>query len=175
MTSDDSLMLYAKLAGFRLAVLANRSCCDGDFSRELHDRLIDGLDAAIDQVRTVLAWERRLLDRSDECASDQLAGEGEIFGRITIDLLDELDIDYDTHEYRINGGRWTNALMVDDTGVHIDYPCLVLLDHQELGSLAPIVLAIRMETGLAIRAGRVEEGQIRLLHPNYAAHELRRE
>ncbi|TBD04595.1 hypothetical protein ELH21_09405 [Rhizobium leguminosarum] len=174
MTSDDSLMLYAKLAGFRLAVLANRSCCDGDFSRELHDRLIDGLDAAIDQVRTVLAWERRLLDRSDECASDQLAGEGEILRRMTIDLLDEIDIDYDTHEYRINGGRWTNALMVDDTGVHVDYPDLVLLDDQELGSLAPIVLAIRKETGLAIRAGRVDHGHIRLLHPDSAAHGLRR-
>ncbi|MGR8964233.1 hypothetical protein [Rhizobium leguminosarum] len=56
MTSDDSLMLYAKLAGFRLAVLANRACCCGDFSRELHDRLVDGLDATIDQVRAILVW-----------------------------------------------------------------------------------------------------------------------
>ncbi|MBY3561749.1 hypothetical protein [Rhizobium laguerreae] len=169
MTPDDRLMLYAKLAGFRLAVLANRSCCDGDFSRELHDRLIDGLDAAIDEVRTILAWERRLLDGSDECASDQLAGDGEILRRMTIDLLDELDIDYDTHEYRINGGRWTNALMVDDTGVDVDYPALVLLDDQDLGSLAPIVLAIRKGTGLAIQAGRVDHGHIQLLHPDSAA------
>ncbi|MBY2985691.1 hypothetical protein [Rhizobium leguminosarum] len=174
MTSDDSLMLYAKLAGFRLAVLANRSCCDGDFSRELHDRLIDGLDVAIDQVRTIPAWERRLLDGSDECAAHQLAGESEILGRMTIDLLDEIDIDYDTHEYRINGGRWINALMADDSGVHVDYPDLVLLDHEELGSLAPIILAIRMETGLAIRAGRVDDSGIRFLHPNSTAHGLRR-
>ncbi|NEK34784.1 hypothetical protein [Rhizobium leguminosarum] len=174
MISNDSLMLYAKLAGFRLAVLANRACCNGDFSRELYDRLIDGLDAAIDRVRTILAMERRLLDGSDECASYQLASESEIFGRLTIDLLDELDIDYDTREYRINGGRWTNALMVDDTGVHVDYPDLVLLDDQELGSLAPIVRAIRRETGLAIRADRVDHGHIRLLHPDSAVHGVRR-
>lgn len=174
MSSNDSLMLYTKLAGFRLAVLANRACCDGGFSRELHDRLVDGLDAAINQIRVILAWERRLLDGSEEYAAYQLAGEIEIFGRFTIELLDELDIDYDTHEYRINGGRWTNALLVDDSGVHVDYPELVTLADEELGSLAPIILAIRRETGVAVRAGRIDDGEIRLLHPNYAAHGLRR-
>ncbi|MDI5929009.1 hypothetical protein [Rhizobium leguminosarum] len=172
MPCNNSLMLYAKLAGFRLVVIASRSCCDGDFSRELHDRLVDGLDAAIDQVRTILASERRLLDGS-ECAADQLAGEREIFGRFTIDLLDELDIDHDTHEYRINGGRWTNALIVDDSGVYVDYPELVPLGSEELGSLAPIILAIRMETGLVVQAGRVEDGQIRFLHSTHAARLLR--
>lgn len=174
MPSDDSLMLYAKLAGFRLAVLASRVCCDGDFSRELHDRLVDGLDAAISQLRTILKLERRLLDADDDCAAYQLAGEGEIFGRITIDLLDELDIDHDTHEYRINGGCWTNALLVDDSGVYVDYPELVPLGSKELGALAPIICAIRTETGLAIRAGRIGDGQIRFLHPNHAAHGRRR-
>lgn len=135
MTSDDCLMLYAKLAGFRLAVLASRSCCDGDFSRELHDRLIDGLEAAIDRIWIILAWERRPLDGSDECTGYQFAAEIEIFGRITIDLLDELDIDQDTREYRINDGRWTSAVMVDDTGVHVDYPHLVPLGCDELGPL----------------------------------------
>lgn len=174
MPSNDSLMLYTKLAGFRLAALANRACCGCDFPRELHDRLLDGLDAAIDRVRTILALERRLLDGSEEYAAHYLAGENEIFGRFTIELLDELDIDYDTHEYRINGGRWTNALLVDDSGVYVDYPELVTLGSEELGSLAPIILAIRRETGLAIRAGRVEEGQIRFLHPNHAARLFRR-
>ncbi|MGO6982567.1 hypothetical protein [Rhizobium leguminosarum] len=174
MPSNDSLMLYTKLAGFRLAVLANRACCDGDFPRELHNRLLDGLDAAIDRVRTILTLERRLLDGGDEYAAYQLAGETEIFGRFTIELLDEIDIDYDTHDYRINGGRWTNALLVDDSGVYVDYPELVPLGAEELGSLAPIILAIRIETGVAVRACRVDDGEIRLLHPNYATHGLRR-
>ncbi|MBY3123248.1 hypothetical protein HFO29_36265, partial [Rhizobium laguerreae] len=51
MTSDQNLMLYAKLAGFRLVVLANRFGCDTDFSRELHDRLIEGLEAAVARIR----------------------------------------------------------------------------------------------------------------------------
>ena len=37
MTTDQNLMLYTKLAGFRLVVLANRFGCDSEFSRELHD------------------------------------------------------------------------------------------------------------------------------------------
>lgn len=155
MTSNYSLMLYAKLAGFRLTVVANRFCCDDDFSRELHDRLIDGLDAAIGRIRTVMALERQLLERNDEITAYQLAGESEIFGRSVIDLLDEIDIDYDTKEFRINGGRWTDASMADGGDVHVGYPRLVPLDRGELGSLAPIVLAIRRETGLAIRAAQV--------------------
>ncbi|MBB3646689.1 hypothetical protein FHX14_002886 [Rhizobium sp. BK619] len=35
-------------------------------------------------------------------------------------MLNELDIDHDTHEYRINGGRWSNALAADDTGIYVD-------------------------------------------------------
>lgn len=54
MTSNASLMLYTELAGFRLIVLANRLGCDSDVCQELHDRLIHGLDAAIDQVRTIM-------------------------------------------------------------------------------------------------------------------------
>lgn len=47
MPSNNLLKLYAKLAGFRLAVLASRACSDGDFSRVLHDRMVDGLDATV--------------------------------------------------------------------------------------------------------------------------------
>ncbi|WP_168575952.1 hypothetical protein [Rhizobium ruizarguesonis] len=71
-------------------------------------------------------------------------------------------------EYRIHGGRWINALMADDSGA-LDYPDLVLLDNEELGSLAPITRAIRIETGLAVRASRVEDGTVRLLHPDFRA------
>ncbi|QPB24246.1 hypothetical protein [Rhizobium sp. 007] len=138
MTSNDSLMLYAKLAGFRLIVLANRLCCDSDFDRELHDRRIDGLQAAIDRLRIIMELERRLL-ANDEFAAFQLEGETEIFGRFAIDLLDDVEIDHETHEYRINDGGWINVLAVDDSGVSVDYPELVSLTNVELGSLAPII------------------------------------
>jgi len=154
MTSNASLMLYTELAGFRLIVLANRLGCDSDLYQELHDRLIEGLDAAIDRVRIIMDLERKLL-AGDEFAAFQLDGESEFFGRFTINLLDEIDIDYDTHEYRLDGGPWTSALAVDDTGVDIDYPELVPLTDEELGSLAPVMRDIVRQTGIAIRARRL--------------------
>ncbi len=40
MTTDQNLMLYGKLAGFRLVVVANSFGCDSGFSQELRDRLV---------------------------------------------------------------------------------------------------------------------------------------
>ncbi|KPH05492.1 hypothetical protein CO657_25840 (plasmid) [Rhizobium acidisoli] len=150
MTSDDNLTLYANLAGFRLIVLANRLGCDSAFSQALHDRLIEGLDAAIDRVRTIMDLEQRVLV-GEEFAAFRLEREIEIFGRFTINLLDELDIDYDTHEFRLDGGRWISALTVDDAGVHVDYPALVSLTDEELGSVAPLIRDIVRQTGIAFR------------------------
>jgi hypothetical protein len=152
MTSDQNLMLYAKLAGFRLVVLANRFGCDTDFSRELHDRLIEGLEAAVARIRVIMELERTLLVGDDEFIAYQLQGETEIFGRFTINLLDDLEIDDDTREYRINGGSWINALTADDSGVAIAYPELVALTEEQLGSLVPIVEEITQETGIPVHA-----------------------
>lgn len=154
MTSDQNLMLYADLAGFRLVGLANRFGCDTDFCRELHDRLIEGLEAAIARIRTIMALERSVLTGDQEFATYQLDGETEIFGRFTISLLDDLEIDFDTYEYRINGGDWINALTADNSGVDIDYPELVGLTEDELGSLAQIIMDIRRETGIPVHAAR---------------------
>ena len=155
MTYDQNLMLYAKLAGFRLVVLANRVGCDTDFLQELHDRLIEGLEAAIARIQTIMALERSVLTGDEEFAAYQLDGETEIFGRFTIGLLDDLEIDFDTHEYRMNGSDWINALTADDSGVDIDYPELVALTEDELGSLAQIIKDITRETGIPVHAARV--------------------
>ncbi|MGN7958890.1 hypothetical protein [Agrobacterium radiobacter] len=154
MTTDQTLMLYTKLAGFRLVVLANRFGCDTEVSRELHDRLVEELEAATDRVRTIMALERSVLAGDDEFAAYQLGGEIEIFGRFSINLLDDLEFDFDTHEYRINGGDWVNALTADYIGVDVDYPDLVPLTDDELGSLAPIIKDIERETGIDIQAAR---------------------
>ncbi|NEI53280.1 hypothetical protein GR217_37515, partial [Rhizobium leguminosarum] len=82
MTANQNLMLYAKLAGFQLIVLANSLICDSAFSQGLHERLIDGLHAAIDRVRTIIDLERQRV-AGDEFAAFQLDGEIEIFGRFT--------------------------------------------------------------------------------------------
>ncbi|CCM79626.1 hypothetical protein [Rhizobium mesoamericanum] len=155
MTTDQNLALYTKLAGFRLFVLANRLDCDSDFSRELHDRLVEGLEAASQRVRAIMGLERSVLAGDDEYVAYRLDGEIDIFGRFAVNLLDELDIDFDTHEYRINGGEWINALSADCDGIEIDYPELVALSDIELGSLASIIRDIRQETGISIQAVRV--------------------
>lgn len=155
MTTDQNLMLYTKLSGFRLVVLANRFGCETDFTRALHDRLLEGLEVGIGRVLTIMALERSVLTGDDEFAEYQLEGETEIFGRFTITLLDDLETDFDTHEYRINDGDWINALTADYTGVDIDYPELVALTVDELGSLAPIIKVITRDTGIAVNASRV--------------------
>lgn len=154
MTTDQNIMLYTKLAGFRLVVLANRFGCDTEVSRELHDRLVEELEAATDRVRTIMALERSVLAGDDEFAAYQLEGEIEIFGRFSVNLLDDLEIDFDTHEYRINGGDWVNALAADYTGIDIDYPELIALTDDKLGSLAPIIKDITRETGIPVCAAR---------------------
>ncbi|WP_018240807.1 hypothetical protein [Ensifer sp. BR816] len=159
MTSNQNLMLYTKLSGFRLVVLANGFGCETDFSRALHERLVEGLETAIVRVRIVMELERSALANDDEYAQYRLEGENEIFGRFTINLLDELDVDFETNEYRINGGNWTVALSADCDGVVIDYPRLVALTETELGSLAAIIRDIRQETGIAIHAARVVDSR----------------
>ncbi|TAV44064.1 hypothetical protein ELI02_36090 [Rhizobium leguminosarum] len=159
MTSDHNLMLYTKLAGFRLVVLANRFGGDTDFSRDLHDRLIEGLEAAIARIHVIMELERNLLVGDDEFIAYQLQGETEIFGRFTINLLDDLEIDDDTREYRINGGNWINALTADDGGVEVEFPTLVRLTDDELGSLGSIIKSICQHTQIPVDAARVVYGR----------------
>ncbi|MGO7564456.1 hypothetical protein ACC754_34160 [Rhizobium johnstonii] len=160
--SDDRyyVHLLAVLAGFRLTVLANRLGCEDEFLLKLHDRLIEGLACAIARVQSVTALERQLANEPDEggLAAFQLHGEEECFARFRITLLDDLEIDFDTHEYRVNGGDWHYALSADCDGIEISSPRLVALTDAELSTLAPIVRAIRSEAGIGISIARVIYG-----------------
>ncbi|MBY3238721.1 hypothetical protein HFO17_30030 [Rhizobium laguerreae] len=157
--SDDwyYVHLLAVLAGFRLTVLANRSGCEDEFLLELHDRLIEGLASAIARVQSITALERQLANEPDEggLAAFQLHGEEECFARFRITLLDDLEIDFDTHEYRVNGDEWLYELSADCDGIEVSYPSLVDLTDAELGTLAPIIRAIRSEAGIGISIARV--------------------
>ncbi|MGO8388898.1 hypothetical protein ACC853_37770, partial [Rhizobium johnstonii] len=68
---------------------------------------VEGLDAAIARIQVIMALERRFFTGEDEFAGYQLQGENEIFGLLTINLLDDLEIDVGTYEYRINVGNRT--------------------------------------------------------------------
>ncbi|EJT01394.1 hypothetical protein [Rhizobium sp. CCGE 510] len=154
MKTDQNLMLYTKLAGFRLVVLADRFGCDSEFSRELHDRLVEGLEAAIARIQVIMELERSVFAGEDEFAAYRLEGETEIFNRLSINLLSTLEFDFDSFEYRINGSSWIIVVAADDDGVEADYPELIALSEEELGSLAPIIKNITQETGIPVHAVR---------------------
>ncbi|MBB3396099.1 hypothetical protein [Rhizobium sp. BK060] len=156
--SDDWYYVHqlAVLAGFRLIVLANRIGCENEFLLELHDRLAEGLACAIARLRSIMALERQLASGRDEegFTAFQIQGEEECFARFQITLLDDLEIDFDTYEYRVNG-EWHYALSADCDGIEISYPSTVALADAELGGLGPIIRDISRETGIAISAARV--------------------
>ncbi|RDJ00789.1 hypothetical protein B5K05_33515 [Rhizobium phaseoli] len=156
--SDDWYYVHqlAVLAGFRLIVLANRIGCADAFLLELHDELAEGLAAAIAQLRSIMALERQLASETDEegFTAFRLQGKEECFARFQITLLDDLEFDYATYEYRINNGGWHYALSAD-CGIEISYPRLVALADDELGTLAPIIRAIRGEASIGISIARV--------------------
>ncbi len=156
--SDDWYYVHqiAALEGFRLIVLANRIGCADQFLLELHDRLAEGLACVTARVRSIIVLERQLASEPDEegLVAFQLQGEEECFARFTITLLDDLEIDFDTYEYRVNG-EWHYALSADCDGIEISYPSTVALADAELGGLGPIIRDISRETGIAISAARV--------------------
>jgi hypothetical protein len=92
--------------------------------------------------------------RRRRIAEYRLEGEVRIFGRFAVNLLDELEIDVETQEYRVNCGDWITALAADYAGVEIDYPEMVTLTEDELGSLAPVIKDIARETGIPVHAAR---------------------
>ncbi|AGS25111.1 hypothetical protein [Rhizobium etli] len=157
--SDDWYYVHqlAVLAGFKLIVLANRIGCQDEFLLELHDGLTEGLACAMARVQSIIALERHVASEPDEegLTAFQLQGEKECFARFTITLLDDLEIDFATHEYRINNGEWHYVLSADCDGIDISYPSTVALTDAELGGLGPIIRDISRDTGIAISAARL--------------------
>lgn len=157
--SDDWYYVHqlAVLAGFRLIVLANRIGCADQFLLDLHDALAEELACATARVRSIITLERQLASETDEegFTAFQLQGEEGCFARFQITLLDDLEIDYATYEYRVNGGEWHYALSADCDGIEVCYPSLVALTDDDLGTLAPIIRAIRAEASIGISIARV--------------------
>ncbi len=153
----DYVKQYAVLAGYRLLVLASHVGCEEEFSKTLHDRLLAGLEGAMQMARHIMDLQRELMAGGDPegMILCQLQGEEEILASRTIVLLDELEVDYDTHEYRVNGGDWHCALSADCDGVDVTYPRTIGLSDAELGPLVAILRDIARETGIAISVARV--------------------
>lgn len=140
------------LLSLQVASVARTTSCSNYMTE-----LAEGLAAAIARLRALIALERQLATAPDDegLVALQLHGEEGCFARFRITPLDDLEIDYDTHEYRVNGGEWHYALSADCGGVESNYPRLVDLTDEELGTLAPIVRSIRNEAGIAISIARI--------------------
>lgn len=158
--SDQFLMLFAKFSGFRLVVLANRLGCENDFQRKMHDNLIEVLEGLTGSMQYFMRETRRLhtadLSHPDD-AIDLYLLEDELrmFDEQRYELLDDLEIDYDTMEYRVNGESWCCAYSADCDGFEVAYPRIEAVGRDELGSLVDIMADIRHETGVSVSVTRL--------------------
>lgn len=152
--NQNGLMTFAKLAGVRLGVVANRALCDDDGSRAMHDRLIAGLDEKIAISRKIAAMERVPVDQSQPDDREFYIASLAIDLSTPIYLVDSLYIDRATHEYTVNGGSWQFGFDVE-TG-YTDYPVEVHLEDDELAGLAPALEEL-YSLGVEAQAYRVKE------------------
>lgn len=161
MSDINYLMQFAKVSGFRLVVLASRLACENDFQREMHGEVAELLEREAQSMRACMARERQVTpsligppDQEDywrrfiEDAED-------IDGDQPYELLDRLEIDHDTMEYRVNDEGWSCAYSADCDGYEISYPRIVDVGRDELGSLAEIIADIHRETYVRISVKRV--------------------
>lgn len=70
MSDIGFLDLYAKFAGFRVMVLANRLGCTNDLARNAHDRLAQNLAELRALMRSGLAVKRAVLLNTDPARHD---------------------------------------------------------------------------------------------------------
>lgn len=152
--TNNSLMVYAKLAGLRVNVIANRALCGDDISRSMHDRLIEGLDRKIVTIRQVENLQRAPVNPEEPDDRDYyIAKLGEEFSE-PIALLDSLFIDHASKEYMVNDGAWQFGYDVESGCT--DYPSEVYLQPDELSGLHPILQELS-EIGVNARAYWVKE------------------
>ena len=121
----------------------------------LYDKLIRGIAGATGVVRHVMQLQRELAAGNDDLTGLQLDLAQDHIECYSIQLLDELEIDFDTAEWRVNGGPWHCAIAADYAGVDINYPVTVALTAEELGSLYPLICNLRSECGVAVTATRI--------------------
>jgi hypothetical protein len=86
----DQLEQYAAISGLRIQVLAQASCCQTPYARYLHQRLARELGVVLAAIRNDMA---------------RPVGSPEMDESVpVIHLVDTLDIDAATNEYRVNRG-----------------------------------------------------------------------
>lgn len=153
MTWDQAIMMMVKLAGFKLLVRANRLGCDSEIARDVHDRLIDFLDEFGEDLKQVIACERKMLAERDPHKADDIAYE----------LRDRrIEIEHfwleNSHPYVLGG--WHNAdadpaVLLPDACDYELFGCphwVRALGDQDLSGLRPILDQLADEVGVIFPA-----------------------
>lgn len=153
MTKDQTLMLMAKLSGFKRAVQDNRLGCATDLARDAHDILIDHIDEFHEDLdRVVALWNEVQTERDPEEAD--LAAYALRDQRVHVEHFWL----HNHHPYIVGG--WRRA---DDVGAYRiadahDYELFGArhwvrdLADDELCGLRPILDQLATEIGLNIPA-----------------------
>jgi len=151
MSDFNYVNLYAKFAGFRIMVLANRLACNDDFSRASHDTLLGKLDALITLALGTIAAERKLASNPHgpdaEDLGEQIWAAGQDLTHIWrepdgIDLLDcDIHVDWATREWF---DRRTGAWRFLDGSC----PPRIEVRDDRLNGLCAILRQIATETGI---------------------------
>nr|WP_181377362.1 hypothetical protein [Ochrobactrum sp. LM19]AJW30033.1 hypothetical protein pLM19O2_p88 [Ochrobactrum sp. LM19] len=139
--SRFSAVDLAGLMGTRLVVVAARLECETPLQRDLHSRLVFALDRKISRMRQILAMQR------DEDENERwLAGQSfdSWHENEEIALLDAVDVDADTFEYRVNDGNWRRGR-----------PTREPVSREDLGPLVELFRLVAAETPFHVTAKHI--------------------
>ncbi|WP_122523161.1 hypothetical protein [Pannonibacter phragmitetus] len=151
MSDFNYVNLYAKVAGCRIMVLANRLACGDDFSRAAHDTLVGKLDELIKLARETIAAQCKLALHPDSPEADDLgeqiwgAGQDLTYNWREPDGIDLLHcdvyVDWATKEYydrRTGQWRFLDGFC----------PPRIEVGDDRLNGLCAILRQIAAETGI---------------------------
>lgn len=151
LTHGELTPLFIRLSSFRAVALTDRAECTSFEHETMYSKLIDGLTTRINLIAAISEAGRRT--DLDDWSRQQLVDRNiELIYGSPIVLGDDLIVDTETCEYKVNGGEWRNAVSSDCDGTSIDYPSTRPLDDEELGPLAELLKAIGEETDLEVSA-----------------------
>lgn len=154
----SNIRLYAILEGFRIQVLANRLGCTTEFSRSVHNKLLDHMEYLTADLAKARAAQSALDLNRDQAATSDLAETLYIcnsrFAEYWCDpeptpLVEYLWIDHATREW--HDPRTERWHFLDGSE-----PEMVDVPDEELDGLRTIIDAIAAETGVHFSAYRVD-------------------
>ena len=138
---DLTVRDLAAMMGTRLVVMAARLECTTELQKELHTALMDGLDHKIANIRDILDMKRSPDDEQRWLASSAMTS---YFSYDEFALLDWVDVDTDTNEYKVNDGEW-----------RFGRPTREKVSAEQLGSLTDLFKLVARETPFYVTAEHI--------------------